>query len=131
MEIIIKGLDEIRPYENNPRVNDGAVGAVAESIREFGFQQPIVVDRDGVIIAHRGSEADSENIAKLCATKKFWSAPSAAKEATLTKYFDMDDLFAAKTPEDLPSRYLRTYAQVEKAWGKTPLEVEERRRRNG
>lgn len=82
-------------------------------------------------IAHRGSEADSENIAKLCATKKFWSAPSAAKEATLTKYFDMDDLFAAKTPEDLPSRYLRTYAQVEKAWGKTPLEVEERRRRNG
>lgn len=156
MEIIIKGIEEIRPYENNPRVNDGAVGAVAESIREFGFQQPIVVDRDGVIIAghtrykavesmgtdslstvmlsaiaHRGSEADSENIAKLCATKKFWSAPSAAKEATLTKYFDMDDLFAAKTPEDLPSRYLRTYAQVEKAWGKTPLEVEERRRRNG
>nr|DAR14745.1 MAG TPA: adenine specific DNA methyltransferase [Caudoviricetes sp.] len=51
MEIIIKGLDEIWPYENNPRVNDGAVGAVAESIREFGFQQPIVVDRDGVIIA--------------------------------------------------------------------------------
>lgn len=51
MEIIIKGIDEIRPYENNPRVNDGAVGAVAESIRAFGFQQPIVVDRDGVIIA--------------------------------------------------------------------------------
>lgn len=51
MEIIIKGINEIRPYENNPRVNDGAVGAVAESIREFGFQQPIVVDRDGVIIA--------------------------------------------------------------------------------
>lgn len=51
MEIIIKGIDEIWPYENNPRVNDGAVGAVAESIREFGFQQPIVVDRDGVIIA--------------------------------------------------------------------------------
>lgn len=51
MEIIIKGIEEIRPYENNPRVNDGAVGAVAESIREFGFQQPIVVDRDGVIIA--------------------------------------------------------------------------------
>lgn len=51
MEIIIKGLDEIRPYENNPRLNDGAVGAVARSIREFGFQQPIVVDREGVIIA--------------------------------------------------------------------------------
>lgn len=44
-------IDKIRPYENNPRNNDGAVEAVANSIREFGFQQPIVVDMDGVIIA--------------------------------------------------------------------------------
>ena len=43
-------LDEIRPYENNPRKNDEAVQAVANSIREFGFKQPIVVDADGVII---------------------------------------------------------------------------------
>lgn len=45
-----KRLDEIFPYENNPRVNDGAVDAVANSIRDFGFLQPIVVDRDGIII---------------------------------------------------------------------------------
>jgi ParB-like chromosome segregation protein Spo0J len=38
------------PYENNPRLNDGAVDAVAASIREFGFRQPIVVDEQGVII---------------------------------------------------------------------------------
>jgi DNA modification methylase len=44
-------LESIRPYENNPRRNDGAVDAVAKSIREFGFRQPIVVDEDGVIIA--------------------------------------------------------------------------------
>lgn len=50
MEIIQKRLDEIFPYENNPRVNDGAVDAVANSIRDFGFLQPIVVDRDGIII---------------------------------------------------------------------------------
>src|SRR5262249_23081084 len=43
-------LSEIRPYDNNPRVNDQAVDAVAASIREFGFRQPIVVDDDGVII---------------------------------------------------------------------------------
>ena len=43
-------LDQIKPYKNNPRKNDEAVTAVAASIREFGFKQPIVVDADGVII---------------------------------------------------------------------------------
>jgi DNA modification methylase len=43
-------IASIRPYENNPRLNDAAVDAVAASIREFGFRQPIVVDEDGVII---------------------------------------------------------------------------------
>ena len=44
-------IKSIRPYEKNPRRNDEAVEAVAASIREFGWQQPIVVDKDGVIIA--------------------------------------------------------------------------------
>ncbi len=78
-------------------------------------------------LAHRGSIKDSENIAKLCASKKFWGASSAVKEATLTKYFDMDHLFGRFTPDDLPSRYLRTYASVEKMWGKTPLENDHER----
>ena len=43
-------LDAIHPYEDNPRVNDAAVDAVAASIREFGWRQPIVVDRNGVIV---------------------------------------------------------------------------------
>ncbi len=51
MKIQIRKISEIRPYEHNPRINDGAVDAVAASIREFGWQQPIVVDVDGVIIA--------------------------------------------------------------------------------
>lgn len=51
MEIIEKRLDEIRPYENNPRRNDAAVQYVAESIRQFGWKQPIVIDKDGVIVA--------------------------------------------------------------------------------
>lgn len=41
----------LKPYENNPRRNDGAVEAVAKSIETFGFRVPIVVDRDNVIIA--------------------------------------------------------------------------------
>ncbi len=51
MKIELRKLSEIKPYENNPRLNDDAVDAVAQSIREFGFRQPIVVDGDGVIIA--------------------------------------------------------------------------------
>jgi len=51
MEVKLCRIDEIRPYEKNPRINDGAVEAVVRSIREFGFRQPIVVDADGVIIA--------------------------------------------------------------------------------
>jgi DNA modification methylase len=46
----LRKIDDIRPYERNPRVNDQAVDAVAASMAEFGFRQPIVVDEDGVII---------------------------------------------------------------------------------
>lgn len=51
MDIILRSLDEIRPYENNPRFNDEAVDAVAASIKEFGFKVPIVLDAEGVIVA--------------------------------------------------------------------------------
>jgi len=46
----LRKIDDIRPYERNPRINDQAVDAVAASLAEFGFRQPIVVDADGVII---------------------------------------------------------------------------------
>ena len=50
MQVSERLVQEIIPYENNPRNNDEAVDKVAESIREFGFQQPIVIDKDGVVI---------------------------------------------------------------------------------
>src|SRR6516225_5624707 len=50
MQVELRAIASIRPYENNPRLNDEAVDAVAASIREFGFRQPIVVDEQGVII---------------------------------------------------------------------------------
>jgi site-specific DNA-methyltransferase (adenine-specific) len=50
MQIELKNINEIKPYEKNPRINDEAVDAVVTSIREYGFRQPIVVDADGVII---------------------------------------------------------------------------------
>ena len=50
MKIELRKLSSIQPYPGNPRVNDAAVDAVAASIKEFGFRQPIVVDANGVII---------------------------------------------------------------------------------
>lgn len=51
MEIIYKNIGDVFPYENNPRKNEKAVGPVAESLKEFGWQQPIVIDKDNVIVA--------------------------------------------------------------------------------
>jgi DNA modification methylase len=50
MHVEERPISSVRPYSNNPRLNDAAVDAVAASIREFGFRQPIVVDEQGVII---------------------------------------------------------------------------------
>lgn len=50
MKVQNVSIDSIKPYENNPRDNDGGIDAVANSIKEFGWQQPIVVDNDNVII---------------------------------------------------------------------------------
>lgn len=50
MQIEMRLLTEITPYSDNPRDNDAAVEAVAASIREFGFNQPIVVDAADIIV---------------------------------------------------------------------------------
>lgn len=51
IKIQMLSLEEIKPYEKNPRRNDKAADAVAKSIAEFGWKSPIIVDRDYVIIA--------------------------------------------------------------------------------
>lgn len=51
MQIIEKPIAEIQPYEDNPRHNDGAVDAVAASIKEFGFKVPVILDDNGVVVA--------------------------------------------------------------------------------
>jgi len=72
-------------------------------------------------IAWRGTEKDAENIRKIACSKQFWSANSMVKQATLEKYFDVKTLFGEFTPEKLPTRYLKTYAKVEKMWKLTPV----------
>ena len=51
MNIVWLPIDKVKPYDNNPRINDEAVPAVAESIKKFDWQQPIVINRDNVILA--------------------------------------------------------------------------------
>lgn len=48
MNVVNKRIDEITPYENNPRNNDVAVEYVANSIKSFGFKVPIVIDENNV-----------------------------------------------------------------------------------
>jgi DNA modification methylase len=50
MLVAMRPITSIHPYENNPRIYDAAVDAVAASMRKFGFRQPIVVDEEYVII---------------------------------------------------------------------------------
>ena len=50
MRVEMVNISDIKPYKRNPRKNENAVDKVAESIKQFGWQQPIVVDKDGVII---------------------------------------------------------------------------------
>lgn len=51
MQIIEKGINDLIPYENNPRKNDKSVDYVTNSIEQFGFKVPIVIDCNNVIVA--------------------------------------------------------------------------------
>ena len=50
MQIIDKRVEDLIPYENNPRINDGAVDAVAASISRFGWKVPLVIDKNNVVV---------------------------------------------------------------------------------
>lgn len=62
MTIIDKKITDIKEYANNPRHNDNAVEAVANSIREFGFKVPIVIDKNNVIVAGHTRKRAAESL---------------------------------------------------------------------
>ena len=51
MQIEMIPINDVTEYATNPRRNEAAVGAVAESIKTFGFKVPIIIDRENVIVA--------------------------------------------------------------------------------
>ena len=50
LEIKYVNINDITPYENNPRINEEAIPLVAKSIEEFGFRNPIIIDKNNVIV---------------------------------------------------------------------------------
>ena len=51
MNVVQIKITDLIPYDKNPRKNDDAVKYVAESIKQFGFKVPIVIDKNNVIVA--------------------------------------------------------------------------------
>ena len=108
MEIVMKRTADIKPYPGNPRDNDNAVPYIAESIKQFGFRVPIVLDPDGVIV---------------CGHTRWKAAQKLGIEEVPT--VGVDDL----TPEQI-KRYQERFYTPEMFWGMDgrivclPLEVD-------
>jgi ParB-like chromosome segregation protein Spo0J len=62
MKIELWPIEKLIPYDNNPRKNDGAVKAVAKSIKDYGFKNPIIVDEKGVILAGHTRKLAAEQL---------------------------------------------------------------------
>ena len=75
MKYVKKKLSELKPYENNPRINDEAVDDVAESIKQCSYIAPIIIDEDGVIIKALGGVKPKENAAQMSSLRRaVWSS---------------------------------------------------------
>ncbi len=62
LNIVYKKISEINEYQNNPRINDEAIEPVMESIKNFGFLVPIVLDKNDVIIAGHTRKKAAEKL---------------------------------------------------------------------
>ena len=74
MEIEHRSPNDVMPYEKNPRINDSAVDAVAASLKEFGFRQPIVIDEHGLIVVYY-DKPGTEALETLTAWAQLYDAP--------------------------------------------------------
>ena len=124
MKIKEMSVEKLIPYANNPRHNDTAVDAVVASIRQFGFKQPIVVDKENVVIAgHTRLQAakvigmdtvpcvvaddltpDEARAFRLADNKTgelaIWDAEKLAEELAELSDFDMNEFGFETTPAD-------------------------------
>ena len=88
MDIVKMRMEDIHPYQNNPRKNNQAVEAVAESIRQCGYVAPIIVDEDNVILAgHTRYKA----LKQLCYTEAEVVVKAGLSEEQKRKYRLLDN----------------------------------------
>jgi len=88
MDIVKMRMEDIHPYQNNPRKNNQAVEAVAESIRQCGYVAPIIVDEDNVILAgHTRYKA----LKQLCYTEAKVVVKAGLSEEQKRKYRLLDN----------------------------------------
>ena len=64
-QVVYQDISQIHPYENNPRNNEAAIEPVAQSIKEFGFRVPILIDGKGTIIAGHTPEEKKAFLAEM------------------------------------------------------------------
>jgi hypothetical protein len=90
VKVVFWNIDDVTPYEKNPRLNDQAVDAVARSIQAFGFRQPIVVDAVGIIIVGhtRWKAAKKLGLAKVPVHMATDLTPDQVKALIDTRYED-------------------------------------------
>ena len=109
MKVKTVKIDDIKPYPNNPRQNDGeAIDQVADSIKTFGWQQPIVVDKDMVIIVGetRYKAAKKLKLTSVPITVAANLTPTKAKQYRIAdnrvgEYSDWDDSKLVKEFDEL------------------------------
>ena len=102
MKIVEKKLEELKPYENNPRINVKAIKPVAESIKRYGFKVPLVIDKNNVIVCghtrfYASKEIGLESVPCIVADDL---SPEQVKEYRLVdnktsefSYWDFDKLY--------------------------------------
>lgn len=109
MKIIDMSISELKPYDKNPRKNDESVKYVAESIKQFGFKVPIVIDKNNIIVAGHtrykaAKELQLETVPCIVADdltdeqiKAFRLADNKVSETSEWDYdlleFELDDIF--------------------------------------
>lgn len=137
MEIIYKNIDELIPYENNPRLNDEAVEYVKNSIKEFGFKVPIVIDKDNIIIAgHTRIKASKELGIKdiLCIiaddlteeqVKAFRLADNKVSEKSMWDYIKLDEELDSILDIDMSKfDFEKSYQEIEEEIKEEKPEIE-------
>ena len=111
-------IKSIKPYAKNPRkISDKAVKMVANSIREFGFQQPIVVDKNNIIVVGHTRFTEEQAKAYRIADNRIneetgWDYTALQEELNTLLNLDVDLNLTGFTSEELDSMFAKEEIQI-------------------